>query len=299
MLRDGLPLAVAAVLLFGACQGERRAEPVSANRERTVDNAVARVGGEPIGASDVSARMREDGIGREAALAGLVDEMLLVGEAKRRGLAESATDQQAIERVMVRAMLRDIEAELTPQSISDREVREDFEAHREKLQVPEQRRSWHILVKDSTDEGRSLAESILDEVHRARDPDAIYRRYAEGETEGKIEIRAEKLPPMPPQANIETPYKNAMFEPKTSGPLKKVVQTSHGWHVIVVTEIIAGETRTLAEVEDEIRQRLSQKKRFERIVSIVRALQSEGLVEYDDEGVDRLLSMSGLPKRGD
>ena len=47
----------------------------------------------------------------------------------------------------------------------------------------------------------------------------------------------------------------------------------------------------------EIRDRLSQKKRFEKLVGTVGSLEAQGLVQYDDAGVERLMSMSGLPTR--
>ena len=65
----------------------------------------------------------------------------------------------------------------------------------------------------------------------------------------------------------------------------------------MLTRILPAETRELADVEDDIRERLSQEMRFQRVAGTVRELEEQGLVEYDDEGVDRLLSMSGLPTR--
>jgi parvulin-like peptidyl-prolyl isomerase len=243
--------------------------------------------------------MRDMGGGPEAALESLIDERLLLDEARRRGIVESAEDARAAERVMVRAMLRDFEAALTPASIPMGEVRADFEEHREKLQVPEQRASWHILVEDTTASGRERAAAILGEVREAEEPKAVFRRYAARQAEAETGLKAEELPPLPRNAGLEKPYEDALFAAKTTGPIKKVIETSYGWHVVTVTEIIPAQTRTLEDVEDEIRRRLSQKKRFEKVASTVRALEAQGLVQYDDDGVDRLLSMAGLPSRGE
>jgi tRNA C32,U32 (ribose-2'-O)-methylase TrmJ len=57
--------------------------------------------------------------------------------------------------------------------------------------------------------------------------------------------------------------------------------------------------RTFEEVETELRERLSQKRRLGAIVAIVRGLEAEGLVRYDEQGVQRLLSMPGLPERAE
>ena len=299
MLRDTTRRALTLLALLSACGGEDPARTAQREPAQRVGRVVARVDGQPIGASEVEARMRDMGGGAEAALESLIDERLLLDEVRRRGIVESAEDARAAERVMVRAMLRDFEAALTPASIPMGEVRADFEEHREKLQVPEQRASWHILVEDTAASGRARAAEILGEVREAEEPKAVFRRYAARQAEAETGLKAEELPPLPRNAGLEKPYEDELFAAKTMGPIKNVIETSHGWHVVAVTEIIPAQTRTLEDVEDEIRRRLSQKKRFEKVASTVRALEAQGLVQYDDEGVDRLLSMAGLPSRGE
>jgi len=224
--------------------------------------------------------------------------MLLAEEARRRDITLDREGERAVERMMVRAMLHDFEAELTPESVPDAEVRADFEAQQENLQIPERRRSWHILVRDSTDAGRKLARSIQTEVLQAEDPRTVFERYATGESnDTTLEVTAEDLPPVSRKAPLEAPYKDALFAARTTGPLDQLVQTKYGWHVIVLTEVLPAESRSLEDVEDEIRLRLSQKKRFEKLLSVVRARQADGLVTYDDDGVALLLAMPGLPER--
>ena len=274
-------------------------EPTDRASVRGVEPVVARVGGHPIGASEVEARMRHAGVGPKAALESLIDERLLLDEARRRGIAESAEDARAVERVMVRALLQDLEAGLTPASIPMDEVRGDFEEHRDRFQVPEQRASWHILVEDTGDDGRERARAILAEVLEAAEPKAVYRRYAAAQGGAETGLTVEELPAIPRNGGLEKPYEDVLFAAKAKGPLKKLVETRYGWHVVSLTQIIPAETRTLEDVESEIRQRLSQKKRFEKVAATLRSLEAERLVRYDDQGVDRLLSMSGLPSQAD
>ena len=263
-----------------------------------VTHAVARVGGRPIGRAEVEARMNADGVDAQTALDALVDEELLAREAERAGFTMRAEDERSIERLMVRSMLRDFEAELTPESISPEEVAADFEMHGDKLQVLERRDSWHILVKEAGDAGRALAESILREIRRAEDPVTVYKRYSGRKPpEATLPLKTEDLPAITMKANIEEPYKDALFAAKSEGPLRNPVKTSYGWHAIVLTEIIPGERKTLKDLEAEIRGRLSQKKRFEKLVRTVESLEARGLVDYNEAGVERLLSMAGLPER--
>lgn len=241
--------------------------------------------------------MAADGVGPAAALQELIDEDLLLQEAERLGLTEERATERSIERLMVRAMLHDLEKENTPESISEREAREYYAQHAKQLQVLERRGSWHILVKDTGDAGRTLAESILRELRQADDPRTVYQRYANTGPAGTgPEVKAEELPPITKNANIEKPYKNALFAAKAIGPLKKVVKTSYGWHAIVLTQIIPAERTTFASAEGEIRKRLSQAKRLQKVIKIVQGLQAKGLVHYDKQGVERLLAMPALPE---
>jgi len=292
-------IGVGAAALAG-CKGDPETARTEERGTRVVADVVARVGGRPIGASEVEARMSAERVSAETALQQLIDEELLVREAERLGLAASEDGERTIERVMVRTMLHDLEKENTPESISAEEVREDYARHADKLQVPERRRSWHILVKDSSEAGQAQAESILRELRGADDPRTVYERYVDGAPEGsELEVKAEDLPAISKKAGFKKRYKNALFDAKSEGPLKKAIQTSHGWHAIVLVEILPEEHTTLDEVEGEIRERLSQKKRFEQLVEIVQALEAKGLVQYDEEGVERLLSMAGPPERSE
>lgn len=297
-MRSDLSLVLVGALTLLACEARQASEPVVPRDERVVTEVVARVGDRPIGAAEVAARMAAEGVDADTALERLIDQELLVQEARRRGITEGRDEERAAERIMVRAMLHDFEQDLTPDSVPEDEVRADFESQREKLDIPERRKSWHILVKDSSESGWRLAEAIRDEVRSAADPRSVFRRYAEGgEAEPPLEVSAEDLPPITRRAGIEQAYKDALFEAESTGPLDTLVETSYGVHVIVLTEILPSERKTLREVESEIRDRLSQKKRFERLAEVIRAGEAAGLVEYDAEGVARLLEMPGLPER--
>lgn len=297
-MRASISFILVSALTLVACRGEEAGELVDARDARVVTDVVARVGQRPIASTEVAARMVAEKVDAKAALDALIDEELLVQEAERRGISENRAQVRAVERVMVRAMLHDLERDLTPESVPDEEVRADFESQEKALQIPERRVSWHILVKDSSEAGRALAESIHAEVQGADEPRDVFKRYAEERNvETAFEIVAEELPPIAPRMGFEKPYKDALFAARSTGPLDSLVESSYGWHVIVLTEILPAESKTLREVEDEIRTRLSQKKRFARLAELVRAREADGLVDYDEEGVQLLLAMPGLPER--
>ncbi|MDH3653181.1 MAG: peptidyl-prolyl cis-trans isomerase [Myxococcales bacterium] len=265
-----------------------------------VARPVARVGGRSIGAAEVEALAGAEAIDAEDALQRLIDEELLAQEAERLGFTVEREGERMIERLMVRSMLHDMEEENTPESISEEELREDYALHEDKFRIPERRRTWHILVKDKGDEAEALAASILRELQRAQDPHTVFARYAGGAPDGvDLEVLAEDLPPVTLEAGLEKPYKDAIFSAKSEGLLKNLVETSYGWHAIVVAEIMPAEQLSMADVEEASRFRISQGKRTAMLVRTVQALTAEGLIQYDEEGVERLLSRTGLPERAD
>ena len=299
MLRPTKWLLIVAAFALGGCDGDTAVRTTPSADSRVVSNPIARVGEGAIGTAQVVARMERDGSTREDALRSLIDEELLVQEARRRGIDRNAKLARATDRSMVRAMLADFEQALTPALVPPDEVRADFEANAEKYQVLERRRSWHLLVKDSSPQGRVTAGELLAELREADDPRSVFERYASEQPPREIEVVAEELPPISRNARFEQAFKDALFAADATGLLRAPVQTSYGWHLVFLEEIIPGETRTLDDVEVEIRERLSQKKRFEKLVGTVRTLEAQGLVQYDDAVVERLMSMSGLPTRAE
>lgn len=265
-----------------------------------VARPVARVGGRAIGSAEVEALAATEAIGLEASLQRLIDQELLAQEAQRLGFTVEREGERTIERLMVRSMLHDMEKENTPESISEQELRDDYAMHEDKFRIPERRRTWHILVKDKGDEAEALAASILRELQRAPDPHTVFERYAGNAPQGiEFEVLAEELPPVTEEVGLEKSYKDAIFAAKSEGPLKKLVETSYGWHAIVVAEILPAEQLSMSDVEDASRFRISQGKRTAMLVKTVQGLKAEGLIRYDEEGVERLLSRSGLPERAD
>jgi len=288
-----------AVILAG-CERDSDYDFASQAASGEVARPVARVGGRSIGSAEVEDLAAAEAIDIEDALQRLIDQELLAQEAERLGFTVDRDGERTIERLMVRAMLHEMEKENTPESISEKELREDYAVYEDKFRIPERRRTWHILVKDKGDEAEALAASILRELQRAQDPHTVFERYADGAPQGnELEVLAEELPPVTEKAGLEKSYKDAIFAAKSTGPLKSLVETSYGWHAIVVAEILPAEQLSMSDVEEASRLRISQGKRTAMLVKTVQALKAEGLIRYDEGGVERLLSRSGLPKRAD
>lgn len=300
MVRIIITIGMLGAVTLAGCERDADHQLTRKGVSGDVARPIARVGSRSIGAAEVEALAGAEAIDPEAALQQLIDEALLAQEAERLGFTVEREGERKIERLMVRSMLHDMERENMPESISEEELREDYALYEDKFRIPERRRTWHILVKDKGDDAEALAASILRELQRAKDPHTVLERYADGAPEGvDLEVLAEELPPITKQAGLEKPYKDAIFSAESEGPLKKLVETSYGWHAIVIAEILPAERLSMAEVEEASRFRISQGKRAAMLVRTVQALTAEGLAQYDEKGVERLLSTTGLPQRAD
>ncbi|MEM7435548.1 MAG: peptidyl-prolyl cis-trans isomerase [Myxococcota bacterium] len=270
---------------------------VASPSEREVD-LVATVAGRPIEADAVRARMALEGVDAKEALTSLIDEQLLLVAAERARVDAAPEGLRAADRQMVRAFLRDLEAEHQPADVPAKEVRKHFEEHRDAYQVMERRASTHLLVKSETPAARAVAREALVAAQNARDPEEALRQFLDSRADdGELDIVVEELPPITRKAEIEKPFVDALFSAKSKGPLGEPIQTSYGWHAIVVTEIASGEDNALADVEDDIRDRLSDQARFEALVAVVQELEAEGLVEHRPAVRTKVLHRSGATTR--
>ena len=289
-------LSLLVLLEAQAC--ERVGPSASSEQAESAASAVApvaTVGVEVITAREVMSLMAEENLGAERAVEQLVDEAVLFQAARKAGIRETAQDRREIERLMVRALLRDYEREISPERMSAKDVRAAFEEYRDKLAVPEKRASVHVLVRDQSAKARDLAERALREFRR-EDAEVVLARYAEGKVEHppEIQVVAEELPAFSMNAGMDESYKKALFEADAPGPLREPVQTAYGWHAIVLTEIVPGTEASLESSEMELRQWLAQRKRQENLVRVVQPLQK--LVEWNESVVRKLTEAERLPE---
>ncbi|MGB5809658.1 MAG: hypothetical protein WBG86_03955, partial [Polyangiales bacterium] len=122
-----------------ACQPVDEHGPRDAQGGDVVGTPVVTVGSRSIGVAEVRARMELDEVGPTEAAEALVREALLLHDARERGLVSDAETEREIDRKMVRAFLRDLEADNEPRDISLEAVRAEFEQYPERYQASGQR----------------------------------------------------------------------------------------------------------------------------------------------------------------
>jgi peptidyl-prolyl cis-trans isomerase C len=225
----------------------------------------------------------------------LVQFELLVQEAERRGYRDRAEVQDARKQALVSELMREeIDAQLSPEDVTDDEVRAYFEAHPEEFDQPEQIRASHVLSSD-----RSRAMRILAEVKATPGDIAGFRRIAierseDPETRSRGgDLRFFSRPPEgedvgdwrgPPPA-----VARAAFGLTENGKVfDDVVESPQGFHVIARTAHRPAMRRTLDEVARVIRHRLYRDRRDAAIAALLDRLRTEARVESHPEALSQV-----------
>ncbi len=139
--------------------------------------------------------------------------------------------------------------------VTDEEVRQVWEASKDRLRQPERMRVSHICVKT-----REEAETIRAEIIDGKPFEDAAAEYSidpytkdNGGTLGAI-------------TRGDTPFQKAAFALSADGELSEPVQTQKGFHIIRREEHLPAQTPEFDDVKDEIRQRIEQRK-LSRLIS--------------------------------
>ncbi len=281
------------VIVVSACGDDGPADAPA--REQGGDDVggetVATVDGVGISIDEVEAMVSRTGLSPEQALRKLEEQELLAAEARRRGLGARRETREAGERAMIqRYLIERVEGVVTPASITDEAMRTRYEAQRDRYVRPALRRSTHLLFE--------VPEDASPEVVREKQREAarVLREAEHGdaatvlatEAEAGPGRRLEELPPFPRQGALEEPYARALFETPPGELYPAAVRTRYGFHVILVTEEIPGETTTFEEAMPEIRDALVVEGRAALLSRLLRELGAERPVQLEEPALQRI-----------
>jgi len=143
--------------------------------------------------------------------------------------------------------------------VSDADVETYYERNIDKYSRPEERRARHILFKTSPqdpateqEKKRQQAENVLQKARRGEDFAELARQFSEGPSApqgGNLGQFA--------RGGMVKPFEDAVFAMQT-GEISDIVETSFGFHIIKLEDIIPARIKTLAEVREEITATLEQ-----------------------------------------
>ncbi len=190
-------------------------------------------------------------------------------------LGEAGTSEPAVLReVELQATTGQLFERLTAGAppVTDADVRQAYDTGRHELVVPEQRRIRNVVLP-----GRAEADAAIAQLRAGADFGALVPRTLDASTRdsgGDLGVL--------PAAAFEKPYADAAFAAPRGAPFGPV-QTSSGWNVGLVSEVVPGRPLSF----DEVRDRLREKVTTERELAVWRGWVAERIrvadITYADE----------------
>lgn len=258
--RTAAVMTVAALAVAGAGAGPAAAQDLAQNAAakpaKSGDPVVARVDGTEIRRSDVEAAIEQlppqyAQIPRETLVRAMTEKLIDGTLAANRARAAGMHKEKEFRLARTRAELQLLEQiyikRLVERKVTDRAVRRRYERDSKTMTRGRQVRARHILVKTREDAINAIA--ILD---RGKDFAALAREISIGpsKTQGG-DLGFFKREQMVPA------FSKAAFALKKGEISKAPVKTRFGWHVIKVEEIKSAAAPAFSEVQQEIRQKMS------------------------------------------
>jgi peptidyl-prolyl cis-trans isomerase D len=168
------------------------------------------------------------------------------------------------ERVRVQYVVLSGDALAATEPVTEAELKQAYEANISRYKTDEQRRASHILIqvapdaKEATREAaRKKAEEILAEVRKSPGSfAALAKKYSQdpgsADKGGDLGYFDRGM--------MVKPFADAVFALKKAGDISGVVKSDFGYHIIELTGIQPGRTRTLDEVRKELTAQLQKQK---------------------------------------
>ncbi len=209
---------------------------------------------------------------------------LLAKEAEREGYEDNPEVVRSTKQVMIQQMMKEeFEDTIQLSDITDEEIRQYYEEHRDEFQKPQQVRASHILIKN-----RLVAQRTLDAILANPTDVNFFRSTAETRNEdaatrdrfGDLRFFARPDEASEEEGDIPDPVREAAFSiEQIGGVYPELVQTEAGYHIIKLTGRRAALNRTLEEARRPIQNRLWRERREARVQEFINGLRDGAQVE--------------------
>lgn len=266
-LKSSLLASVAVAALLAGCWNK--------GTEEGTGNVVAKVNGQPIRESQLTqqlAAIPADLLkGREAEvktqiLEGLIQQAVIMQEANKRNVSKTTEYQDQMRTITKQLSTNVLLALKVSDTVTPAAVQAAYDAQKATIGYPAVK-AKHILVATEA-EARDLIK-----IATPANFSELARQKSTGPTKesgGELGwFKKEMMVPAFAEVAFSSPIGVVATQP---------VKTQFGWHVILVEDRQAAYTPPLAEVENEIRQQLSQ----EVVQGYLKELRTAAKVEYSD-----------------
>lgn len=201
------------------------------------------------------------------------------------GLTREQWQQQRMDQAAIKLVL---ERELKP-SVTDEDVKKYYDEHPSDFEKPEMVKASHILLatrdqttgaefpEDKKQAKRKQMEELLKRARGGEDFAKLAKEYSEDS--GSKDRGGEYTFP---RGKMVPPFESAAFS-LAVGQISDIVTTQYGYHIIKLLEKIPAQKMELAQVADDLKDRLKQRAVQEQLKDYVPKLIKEANVEILDE----------------
>ena len=284
-------LAVSVLFLLNACtQQEAQKGPYLAKVGKTTITQ-AEYERELKSLPEFAQQLFEGAEGKERFLDELIKKELLYQEAQKKGLDKDEEFRQKIEefkKITLIGYLLEKEVEEKAE-VTDQEVKEYYEQHKEDFANITQMRASHILVKTESE-----AQEVLE-------------RIKKGESFAKV-AREKSIDPGSARNGGDLGYFSSgqmvpEFEAAAArmkkGEISPPVKTKFGYHIIQVTDKKVGKTIEFDKVKTLIHQRLSADKQKDIFDSYIAKLRNNYTVDVNQEALSEMFGEEEKSEQAD
>lgn len=217
----------------------------------------------------------------------MIDETLLLEEAKKRKLDQDEEIREKVERyrrrLLTERLYRDVAAERS--RVGDEEIEAYYQEHKDRFQQPERIRVRQILIllpanagAEREAEARKKAEEALAKIKAGEDFAEVAKQYSEGPAASRggdlgYFSRGRMVPD----------FEAIAFSLKEIGDTSGLVRTKFGFHIIELTGRQPAQELALKDVKDRIVRQLEATKRREIRQSLAEELRNRSKVEIRED----------------
>jgi peptidyl-prolyl cis-trans isomerase C len=207
---------------------------------------------------------------------------VLAREAQRRGLDQDPEVVRTAKQVMIQKLMRDeFEVKLTPESVTDAEIKAYYDAHQDEFVKPEEVRAAGIMVKSKDQATRVAAEAAGEAGQTNKGFRDLVAKYS---ADDDSKLRGGDLRWMTLDfKDLPKALTTGAFALANTGDVSGVIDDGKGsFWVLKQTGRRKAMTRTLDEASQQIRNKLYRERRVDAQKQFIDVLRSKTKVEIDD-----------------
>jgi peptidyl-prolyl cis-trans isomerase C len=297
--KTGILCLMAWVCVLTSCTPDSRVSPGTSpatDAAKKEGPVLAKVAGEIITVGDFEGELRslpeytQKRMGtmeqKQKHLDKMIEEILLLQEAKRRKLDQDEEIRGKVERYRRRLITEKLYREIASErsTVGEEEILAYYQEHKDRFQQKERIRARQILVllppnagPEKEAEAKKKAEEALARASAGEDFAELAKQYSEGPAASRggdlgFFSRGRMVPE----------FEEIAFSLKEVGDTSELVRTKFGYHIIQLTGRQPAKELAIEEVKDRIVRQLESAKRREIRQSLAEELRQEAKVEVDE-----------------